>query len=257
MSQTMTLTHTDLSRAARRHIADWPSPGPIGEFVPAAMAGAAVTLAVGAVLSIGGGMALPGLLASFAFYIAGATVAWLHLGRAYPHGTLGLCNIVTLLRLALTAALFAPLVSGGGAQWAIFATAALALSLDGVDGWLARRAGLVSKFGARFDMEVDSALALVLALLAWSSGSAGAVVLVLGVPRYLFAAAGFVAPWLRAPLPDRFSRKAVCVLQLGTLIAVQLPFVTQDMTRLAVPLVAAALAWSFGRDVICLWRARA
>ena len=39
--------------------------------------------------------------------------------------------------------------------------------LDGVDGRLARKYGASSRFGARFDMEVDAVLICVLALLAW------------------------------------------------------------------------------------------
>ena len=35
------------------------------------------------------------------------------------------------------------------------ALVAAALSLDAVDGWLARRCGVASRFGARFDLEVD------------------------------------------------------------------------------------------------------
>ena len=42
-------------------------------------------------------------------------------------------------------------------------------ALDGVDGWLARRSGIASAFGARFDMEIDALLILVLAVLAWRS----------------------------------------------------------------------------------------
>ncbi len=259
MSHFMAWTHTELSRAARRRLPNLPDPGPTAEFAVAAAAGAASVAGLGMILAGGGAAALPGVLAALAFYGVGSVAAGVFLHRAYPHETLGPCNLVTLIRLALTAALIVPLVAGAGgaAGWAVFATAAVALSLDGADGWLARRDGLVSGFGARFDMEVDSALALILAILAWSGGSAGAVVLLLGVPRYLFAAAGLALPWLRAPLPERFSRKVVCVLQLGTLIALQLPFVTQDLSGPVVGLVAAALVWSFGRDVLWLRRARA
>ena len=38
----------------------------------------------------------------------------------------------------------------------------MALLLDAVDGGVARRTGTVSGFGARFDMEVDAFLILVL-----------------------------------------------------------------------------------------------
>jgi phosphatidylglycerophosphate synthase len=175
--------------------------------------------------------------------------------RGYPHATLGLCNLVTLARLALAAALLAPL-AGAAAPWAVFAVAALALSLDGIDGWLARREGLTSAFGARFDMEVDSALALILALNAWAAGTAGAIVLLIGLPRYAFAAAALALPWLDRPAPERFSRKAVCVIQIATLIALQLPPVAASVANPVVAAVAAMLVWSFGRAVLWLWRAR-
>ena len=95
-----------------------------------------------------------------------------------------------------------PPLAGGAAPWAVFAVAALALALDGIDGWLARREGLTSGFGARFDMEVDSALALILALNAWAAGTAGAIVLLIGLPRYAFAAAALAFPWLDRPRPS-------------------------------------------------------
>jgi hypothetical protein len=105
-------------------------------------------------------------------------------------------------------------------------------------------------------MEVDSALALILALNAWAAGTAGAIVLLIGVPRYLFALAAFALPWLNAETPQRFSRKVVCVLQLATLIALQLPPVASGVANPVVAGVAAALVWSFGRDVLWLWRVR-
>lgn len=193
---------------------------------------------------------------SVAGYIAMATVFGLVLQARYPHRVLGLCNVVTLLRLVLVAALLAPLFTPAAQPWTVFWLAALALALDGVDGWLARRSGLVSDFGARFDVEVDSALALVLALHALAAGKAGIAVLLLGLIRYVFVLAGLVLPWLRAPLPPRFGRKAVCVLQLAVLIALQLPFVTSPVSDLLVLVAAAALVHSFGRDIAHLYRGR-
>ena len=49
--------------------------------------------------------------------------------------------------------------------------------LDGLDGWLARRAGMASAFGARFDVEVDALLIQALAILTWRYGKAGPWVL--------------------------------------------------------------------------------
>jgi len=196
------------------------------------------------------------LIAAVAVYGAGVLLAALSLRHGFPHATLGLCNAVTLARLMAVAALSGALIAGVGMPWAVFTLAAFALTLDGLDGWLARREGRVSAFGARFDMEVDSALALVLALLAWQGGSAGVIVLILGVPRYGFVLAGLALPWLAAPLPERFSRKVVCVLQLAVLIALQLPFVGGALGGALATVAALALIWSFGRDIALLWRAR-
>lgn len=225
--------------------------GPALRLGAAGLAGLAVLAALAAALPGGGALPLGFVAAGYALALAAAMHG---MERAYPHAALGLCNLVTLARLVIVAALAVPLVAGEGGGTAVFALAVAALLLDGVDGWLARRAGLASSFGARFDMEVDSLLALVLALHAFAGGAAGWPVILLGLPRYAFGLAGLVWPWLRAGAPERFSRKAVCVLQIATLIALQWPGLP---TPLAAPLVAAtvlALAWSFRVDVVWLRR---
>jgi phosphatidylglycerophosphate synthase len=195
--------------------------------------------------------------ASLLLFAVTAAVAVRSLHRSYPHSRLGMCNAITLTRLALTSALVAPLVGGAEASWAVVGVAVIALTLDGVDGWLARRTGYVSEFGARFDMEVDSVFALVLAIGAAGTSGAGAIAILLGLPRYIFAVVGWVLPWMRGDLPERFSRKAVCVLQLGALIALQAPILPEALAMTLVLVVAAALVWSFAVDVIWLWRHRA
>jgi phosphatidylglycerophosphate synthase len=125
-----------------------------------------------------------------------------------------------------------------------------------VDGWLARRHGLTSSFGARFDMETDAAFALVLALNALATGAAGPVVLLLGLMRYAFVAAAAVLPWLNAPLPERYSRKTVCVVQIAALILIQVPGVPAPLASALVLCAAAALVWSFAVDVAYLRHGR-
>ena len=144
----------------------------------------------------------PGMLGTvLAWLLVCAAVAAL-MRRGYPHDRLGGCNAVTLLRAALACALLMPLMAGDAAGWGVAGVAAVALVLDGVDGHLARRSVLVSRFGARFDMETDAALALVLSLHVVAGTAVGAEGLVLGLPRYAFLLAGAVLPWLRADLPD-------------------------------------------------------
>jgi phosphatidylglycerophosphate synthase len=190
-------------------------------------------------------------------FTIGAAAAARALHRGYPHARLGACNVITLARLALTMALLGPLVTGAGPSWQILAVALVALLLDGVDGWFARRHGTASAFGARFDLEVDSALALVLAIGAVTTGTVGPAALLLGLPRYIFAGGMWVFPWMRRDLPPRFSRKTVCVVQLGTLIALQAPILPAVAAPIIVAAALALLAWSFTVDLVWLWRRRA
>jgi phosphatidylglycerophosphate synthase len=136
------------------------------------------------------------------FYAAGAALAWRALGHgAHPQPRFGAANRVTLGRLALAALLAAllgealprpPLEASAAlpVAWLIVAAATLAALLDAVDGALARRSGLASDFGARFDMETDAAFTLVLSALVLQAGQAGPWVLAAGLMRYAFVAAG-------------------------------------------------------------------
>jgi phosphatidylglycerophosphate synthase len=207
-----------------------------------------------------------------AFWIGGALAFVLYLGLNgillrgltlhYPHDRLGLCNVVTHFRATLTAGLAAVIPTAQALTadpllaWSVVAIATIALACDGIDGWAARRSGLASSFGARFDMEVDSILALLLALIVWQTGKVGDWVLLLGLMRYLFVAATWLLPWLNCPTPPRFSGKLVCVIQIAALIALAAPVVTGLW---AVGLAAGVLAlviWSFGVDIRYLWQTR-
>ena len=224
---------------------------PVG-FWPAA--GLALLLALVPIVlrPVGGGIAaiiaVAGTVAVLA-YIRGK------LALHYPHARFGLCNGVTLARAAMVAAL-AGILWQGPQGWDVLVLASVALALDGVDGWLARKSGLASDFGARFDMETDAALALVLAAHVWLGGMTGAEVLLLGAMRYGFVAAFWPFPWLAAALPDRFGRKVVCVVQIAALILLQVPGLMPEVARGVAWGAVAALVWSFGRDVLWLWRHR-
>lgn len=203
-----------------------------------------------------GSLGTAGALIGTVFYICGCAMALISLRRTFPHRAIGFCNCVTITRLMLVCTLIAALIDNYDGPWMVFAVATVALSLDGVDGWLARREGYASNFGARFDMEVDSVLALTLALHGVFTAGVGAYVILLGLPRYLFAVARFPFPWLDGELPPRFSRKMVCVLQLLVLIAVLLPMVRPPVSDVLVGVAVVALAWSFWLDVRLLRQAR-
>ena len=86
---------------------------------------------------------------------------------------------------------------------------------------------------------------------------AGLAAALLGMPRYLFGLAGLALPWMRRDLPERFSRKVVCVAQLAVLIALQAPALPSSIAVLLALCAAALLIWSFVKDMTWLWRHRA
>jgi phosphatidylglycerophosphate synthase len=164
---------------------------------------------------------------------------------------------VTLTRATLVggvAALSADSYSRPAPVATLVALAVGALVLDAVDGWVARRSKPVSPYGARFDMEVDAFLILVLSL--YVARSTGGWVLAIGAARYAFLAAAWVLPWLREEAPPRFWAKVVAAIQ-----GIVLTFATADVlpgSLMTVALIAslALLAESFGGQVRWLWRQR-
>ena len=125
--------------------------------------------------------------------------------------------------------------------------AVVALVLDAVDGWVARRTGTASALGAQFDGEVDAFLILVLSV--YVARSAGAWVLAIGAARYAFLAAGWLLPWMRAPLPPRYWRKVVAATQGIVLTVAAADVLPLALTQAALLVALALLAESFGRDV--------
>jgi len=206
-------------------------------------------------LSAGAGLGPVGWLAGIA-YTVGLLALLTAAARRARVTTLGPADLVTLARAVLvggvTALVADGLWSGDTAVVPLVVTATVALVLDAVDGRVARRSGTASELGARFDMEVDSFLVLVLSVQV--AALVGPWVLAIGALRYAFVAASWVAPWMRSPLPTRYSAKVVAALQ-GIVLVVATGEVLPH--PLAVALVSTALAllvWSFGRDVAWLWR---
>ena len=183
----------------------------------------------------------------------------------------GSANVVTLLRAGIgalvTGLALETLGTGAGLlaalgeigdlwAWAVPAGALLALVLDGIDGWLARRRRIASAFGARFDIEADALLVLGLSLAAFASGRAGPWVLAAGALRYVFLAAGTLWPALAAPLPPSFRRKAICVGVGVSLVVGLLPALSAAATGLLIGAGVLAVVYSFAVDTVWLIRRR-
>jgi phosphatidylglycerophosphate synthase len=176
------------------------------------------------------------------------------------HPCFGHANRVTAIRSALvslvgaTVLLFDRLELYDPGIWTLLAIVLLALLLDGLDGYLARRFGQVSEFGARFDMEIDALLILILSVAAVLFGKAGVWVVLIGLMRYAFVVAQWFQPRLAGQLPASFRRKLICVLQIAALCLVLVPFVLAPASTLLAGIALVLLAYSFAVDVRYLLR---
>jgi phosphatidylglycerophosphate synthase len=212
-----------------------------------AAAGAAGVAAISAVDQL----PAVGWFAALAYVIV-SNALLLHGLRRRGAGRFGWANVVTATRSALVACITGLVAASFVEPISVPLMVGLAipaLALDAVDGWVARGTGSTTELGARFDMEVDAFLLLVLSL--YVAPILGPWVLTIGLMRYVFVAAGWGLPWLRVELPPRYWRKVVTAAQ-----GIALTFAASGLfPQLAGVLVAVALALlveSFGRDVAWL-----
>ncbi len=234
------------------------------------VAASVIPLAIGLAWLAMPGLELGLLPSALALTWFGAGVLLIRQGLrtgSHPHTRFGAANGVTLFRMAL-AGLLVGLI--GQANWvppwgspdtAALAWGAVVLAtatalLDACDGLLARRSGLASSFGARFDMETDAAFTVVLSVAVWQAGQAGPWVLAAGLMRYGFVAAGRVWPWLAAPLAPSRRRQTVCVAQITSLIVCLGPVVTPGVASVLAGTSLLLLCLSFAIDIRTLARAR-
>jgi phosphatidylglycerophosphate synthase len=165
---------------------------------------------------------------------------------------LGPADWVTLLRAALVGCVTALTIAPQVAVAPLVAIATAALLLDAVDGLVARRTGTTSDLGARFDMEVDAFLLLVLS--AYVARSLGVWVLAIGTMRYAYVAATWTLRWMRGTLPPRYWRKVVAAVQGIVLVIAAAGVVAQPLAVAAVAAALGLLIESFGRDVVWLYQ---
>jgi phosphatidylglycerophosphate synthase len=193
---------------------------------------------------------------SVTFFAAAAVLIVGLAGAHHPFPRFGVANTVTLVRVALVAALAGLLGETPDPRMASLAIAIVIIvaALDGVDGWLARRGAQSSAFGARFDMETDAALILILSALVWQHGKAGAWVLACGLMRYGFVAAGWVLPWMAGPLRSTMRGKSVAIGQFIGLAVALSPIVPVRVSNAVAAVTLLVLAWSFAVDIAWLKR---
>ncbi len=197
-----------------------------------------------------------------ATYAGGALIMVARIGGYHPFPRFGAANTVTLVRFALTCVIaglvLQTLVSSISLSpamgWASFGLVAVAMVFDGIDGYCARRQGLSSRFGARFDMETDALLIFLLSITALTLEKAGWWVLVGGLLRYIYVAAGCVWPILNEPLRPSMRRKAISAIQGGVLATLLVPIITPPFSTTIAAIAMVLLVYSFGQDVFWILR---
>ena len=201
----------------------------------------------------GGSLAPIAWVTGFAYGLALVLLTTWGLARA-GRPAFGPADWITFARATLVGCA-AELIADGSrpAAW-LTGIVAVALLMDGFDGQVARRTGTASEFGARFDMEVDAFLILLLCIQV--SRTLGLWVLAIGLMRYAFVAASWALPWLTAPLRPSMARKTVAAVQGVVLVAVTAAVLPRPAEYVVVALALAALVWSFGRDTLWLARTR-
>ncbi|MFO1417573.1 MAG: CDP-alcohol phosphatidyltransferase family protein [Methylotetracoccus sp.] len=147
-------------------------------------------------------------------------LTWRTRGHWTPTTRFGSANAVSMTRLALAAMI---LSDPAPPAWFLAALAGAALLLDGLDGWLARRFRLSSRYGDLLDKEVDAFLTAALCLVLYRSTDLNASILIPAALRYLYVLRHEFAAQPIAPQPaTRFGRMAGAIA-LGSLVVCLLP----------------------------------
>jgi len=220
----------------------------------ASILGLLATAALLGVVAVTAGLAVAGWIAGLA--TGSAATALLATARMRSDQPAILpADWVTLTRTLVIAGVAGLVADSFGRPVSITALVTLssvALALDAVDGQVARRTGTATPLGARIDGEVDAFLILLLSIAV--SRDYGGWVLVIGAARYALLLAGWLVPWLAAPLPPRYWRKVVAAVQGIVLTVAASGVVGRRTGMIAVAAALLLLAESFGRDVIWLYR---
>lgn len=218
-------------------------------YVAMSAAGLVASLTAITVLS-----SIDAIIAALSVYCLFATFLLVLARRANILQQFGWANFITCVRAAFASVLVGALITAPATigSWGLPCLAAVALALDGLDGYVARRLGASSSFGHHFDREVDAALVLILTMLLWLSGKIGIWIVAAGLMRYLLLGAGLVWPTIAQHLPESRLRSIVCAVLIGALLLCLTPVVEGVLATAVAGAALSALTLSFAKDLIWL-----
>jgi cardiolipin synthase (CMP-forming) len=163
-------------------------------------------------------------------------------------------NIISSSRVVLAAGFVA--ISSADGRLALVGAAGVT---DFLDGWIARRASVTSKWGALIDPIADRVFALVAVSTFLFTGQLSTVGYFVMISRDSMTAIGFLVaravPWLKpVEFRARISGKIVTVMQLVTFVAI---LRAPAALTACLWLVAVTSVFSIADYTLVLWRARA
>lgn len=149
---------------------------------------------------------------------------------------LGYASWVTVIRLLIifTLGFTYHLLEG----YILFIGFLIAIILDGVDGFLARKFGQSSRVGEGIDMETDAFMVLLISWIHYDSGSLYWWILIPGGLRYYYELVFFWLKDQRTDVPSKRIRASVAVIFFVALLA---PFILSSKLSLIMVCIASTL----------------
>ena len=187
-----------------------------------------------------------GVISFTALWIMG----WNSIKHLQPRG--GLANRVTLIRLIglLAVVTFSERIPN--LTMAVFLT--LVISLDGLDGYIARKKNQKTEFGALFDMETDALFVCLVSCILVERGLAGWWILIAGWMRYYYYVLTDLTKLNKIPEPrTRFGATIAVILFVALILAFVLP---ETIRTIILAIALALLVGSFGYSLVRVIRLR-
>lgn len=149
---------------------------------------------------------------------------------------IGYANWVSLVRLVIIMVLFASYRNLGDTQLFVFFL--IAICLDGVDGYLARRFDQTSEAGEKFDMEIDAFLVFALSWIHFDMQHLTWFILIPGGLKYVYEISLFWLPKKGKEVIPKIVRSTVAV---SFFLSLLIPFVTKEPSFIFITYISGAL----------------
>lgn len=149
---------------------------------------------------------------------------------------IGYANWVSLLRLVIILVLFSTYPSLNNTELFVFFL--IAICLDGVDGYLAKRFGQTSEAGEKFDMEIDAFLVFALSWIHVDLKHLTWFILIPGGLKYVYEIVLFWLPKKRKEVIPKIVRSTIAV---SFFLSLLIPFVTEASSFIFITYISGTL----------------